>query len=68
MTPQTKNVLLNDVDIRPPRAEPIMGGGYHLIHHTTYKHNYGHYFTYMDKMFGSLLSPTEYENMRKKKN
>ena len=22
---------------------PIMGAGYHTIHHTTYKHNYGHY-------------------------
>ena len=29
-----------------------MGAAYHTIHHTTYKHNYGHYFIYMDKLFG----------------
>ena len=40
--------------------EPIMGAGYHTIHHTTYRHNYGHYFTYMDGLFGSLVSPEEY--------
>ena len=90
-----------------------MGAGYHTIHHTVYKHNYGelaqllstgltstltiaicqqrtdsgplgqricsrclqkyfgvlhiclpfctgHYFIYMDKLFGSLVTPTEY--------
>lgn len=40
---------------------PIMGAGFHTIHHTTYRHNYGHYFTYMDKAFGSLVTPAEYE-------
>ena len=39
---------------------PIMGAGYHTIHHTTYRHNYGHYFTYMDGLFGSLVTPDEY--------
>ena len=39
---------------------PIMGAGYHTIHHTTYKHNYGHYLIYMDWLFGSLVSPAEY--------
>ena len=39
--------------------EPIMGAAYHTIHHTTYKYNYGHYFTYMDKIFGSLMPPAE---------
>lgn len=43
------------------KVEPIMGAGYHTIHHTTYKHNYGHYFTYMDRIFGSLITPEEYE-------
>ncbi|BDA50276.1 probable lathosterol oxidase at C-terminar half [Coccomyxa sp. Obi] len=43
------------------RADPIMGAGYHTIHHTTYKHNYGHYFVYMDKLFGTLVTPEEYE-------
>ncbi len=37
-----------------------MGAGYHTIHHTTYKHNYGHYLVYMDWLFGSLVSPDEY--------
>ena len=41
--------------------DPIMGAGYHTIHHTTYKHNYGHYFVYMDRLFGSLVTPEEYE-------
>ncbi|CAN8269819.1 unnamed protein product [Cochlearia groenlandica] len=36
---------------------PIMGAGYHTIHHTTYKHNYGHYTICMDWMFGSLKVP-----------
>ena len=40
---------------------PIMGAGYHTIHHTTYKHNYGQYFVYMDYIFGTLVSPEEYE-------
>lgn len=26
---------------------PVLGAGYHTIHHTTYKHNYGHYFIFM---------------------
>ncbi len=38
-----------------------MGAGYHTIHHTTYKHNYGHYFVYMDKLFGTLVTPEDYE-------
>ncbi|KAL0720043.1 hypothetical protein Bca4012_069367 [Brassica carinata] len=36
---------------------PIMGAGYHTIHHTTYKHNYGHYTICMDWLFGSLKVP-----------
>lgn len=40
---------------------PIMGAGYHTIHHTTYKHNYGHYFVFMDQLFHSLETPEEYE-------
>lgn len=45
------------------RCEPIMGAGYHTIHHTDYKTNYGHYFTYMDALFGTLLPPDEYTEM-----
>ena len=48
------------------RMDPIMGAGYHTIHHTTYKHNYGHYFMYMDKLMGTLVTPEEYEASRGK--
>ncbi|XP_010558565.1 PREDICTED: delta(7)-sterol-C5(6)-desaturase 1 [Tarenaya hassleriana] len=41
---------------------PVMGAGYHTIHHTTYKHNYGHYTIWMDWMFGSLRDPIEEED------
>lgn len=40
-------------------GEPVMGAGYHLIHHTTYKHNYGHYLTCCDWLFNTLRSPDE---------
>ncbi|KAI3975346.1 hypothetical protein MKX01_032179 [Papaver californicum] len=36
---------------------PVMGAGYHTIHHTTYRHNYGHYTIWMDWMFGTLQDP-----------
>ena len=42
------------------RVMPIMGAGYHSIHHTTYQHNYGHYFVYMDWLFGTLEWPEEF--------
>lgn len=42
-------------------GEPIMGAGYHLIHHTSYKHNYGHYLTFCDWMFGTLKRPPTYK-------
>lgn len=31
---------------------------YHLIHHTTYKHNYGHYFIYFDKICELAAGPS----------
>lgn len=37
-----------------------MGAGYHTIHHTAYKFNYGHYTTVMDHWFGTLLPPDDY--------
>ncbi|XP_057522201.1 delta(7)-sterol-C5(6)-desaturase-like [Amaranthus tricolor] len=37
---------------------PVMGAGYHTIHHTTYRHNYGHYTLLMDWIFGTLRDPT----------
>lgn len=36
----------------PPAAlqiAPVMGAGYHTIHHTLYNYNYGHYFTFVDR-------------------
>ncbi|KAK9824011.1 hypothetical protein WJX72_006951 [[Myrmecia] bisecta] len=42
------------------RLAPIMGAGYHTIHHTIYRVNYGHYTTYFDKLFGTLMHPEEY--------
>jgi hypothetical protein len=38
-----------------------MGAGYHTIHHTTYKHNYGHYFTFIDQMYNTCIDPEEYD-------
>lgn len=40
---------------------PVMGAGYHTIHHTTYRHNYGHYTIWMDWMFGTLRDPEKDE-------
>ncbi|KAJ3694435.1 hypothetical protein LUZ60_009915 [Juncus effusus] len=36
---------------------PVMGAGYHTIHHTTYKHNYGHYTICFDWLFNTLRDP-----------
>ncbi|MED6217367.1 hypothetical protein PIB30_016991 [Stylosanthes scabra] len=36
---------------------PIMGSGYHTVHHVTYRHNYGHFTIWMDWMFGTLAEP-----------
>ncbi|PNH02499.1 Delta(7)-sterol-C5(6)-desaturase 1 [Tetrabaena socialis] len=43
------------------RVWPVMGARYHTIHHTTYKHNYGHYFVFMDWLMGTLTTPEQYE-------
>ncbi|XP_078431845.1 delta(7)-sterol-C5(6)-desaturase-like [Wolffia australiana] len=40
---------------------PVMGAGYHTIHHTTYRHNYGHYTVLMDWLFGTLRNPVSDE-------
>ncbi|CAI5520361.1 unnamed protein product [Closterium sp. Naga37s-1] len=44
----------------------IMGAKYHTIHHTTYRHNYGHYTVLFDWLFGTLHSPEEYEEERRR--
>lgn len=33
----------------PSQIAPVMGAGYHTIHHTLYNYNYGHYFTFVDR-------------------
>lgn len=38
---------------------PVMGAGYHTIHHTRYRYNYGHYTVWMDWMFGTLIDPMD---------
>lgn len=35
----------------------INGAGHHTIHHTTYKSNYGQYFTFWDKLCGTFRDP-----------
>ena len=36
-----------------PQVAPVMGAGYHTIHHTLYNYNYGHYFTFVDRLVGA---------------
>ncbi|KAF7129168.1 hypothetical protein RHSIM_Rhsim10G0068800 [Rhododendron simsii] len=38
---------------------PVMGAGYHTIHHITYRHNYGNYTIWMDWVFGTLRPPAD---------
>ncbi|KAJ8761762.1 hypothetical protein K2173_004572 [Erythroxylum novogranatense] len=45
---------------------PVIGAGYHTIHHTTYRHNYGHYTIWMDWMLGTLRHPNEDANEKLK--
>jgi lathosterol oxidase len=45
---------------------PVMGAGYHTVHHTNYKTNYGHYFVFMDQIFGTLEKPEDYEQRKLK--
>ena len=44
-----------------------MGAGYHSIHHTSYKHNYGHYTIFMDQLFGTMLTPEDEEEEKQAK-
>ena len=46
---------------------PILGARFHTIHHTNYKTNYGHYFVFMDQLFGSLETPEDYDEARQVK-
>lgn len=38
---------------------PILGAGFHTVHHTTYVSNYGQFFIYFDWLFGTLTSPED---------
>jgi len=38
-------------------TEPIMGSKYHLLHHTHYHYNYGQYFIFCDRFWGTLRLP-----------
>ena len=49
------------------RIAPVMGAGYHTLHHTVYNKNYGHYFTYMDKLHNTLFTPEEDEERRQQR-
>lgn len=35
--------------------EPIMGAKYHTLHHTHFKVNYGQFFTFCDRFWGTLM-------------
>lgn len=48
------------------KCEPIMGAAYHTIHHTLYRFNYGHYLTYMDRAFGTYITPYQLEKRKSK--
>ncbi|KAJ8436627.1 hypothetical protein Cgig2_029873 [Carnegiea gigantea] len=47
---------------------PVMGAGYHTIHHITYRHNYGHFTVLMDWLFGTLRTPSIEDDEPKKGN
>lgn len=49
------------------RMDPIMGAGYHKLHHLKYTVNHGHYFWYMDRIFGTLLYPEDYAREKKER-
>lgn len=38
---------------------PLMGAGFHTVHHTTYVDNYGQFFIYFDWLFGTLTAPED---------
>ncbi len=40
-------------------SEPFMGAKYHTAHHVYYSCNYGQFFTFWDKFYGTLRVPGE---------
>lgn len=63
-----KNPEKKPTFFQPPSQKKNSGAGYHSIHHTTYRHNYGHYFTYMDGLHGTLVSPAEHAEEERRRN
>lgn len=39
-------------------VDPVMGSKYHTVHHTHYIYNYGQFFTFFDRYYGTLRVPT----------
>lgn len=46
---------------------PIMGAGFHTVHHTTYVDNYGQFFIYFDWLFGTLTAPEDLVDAQEEK-
>lgn len=44
------------------RQNAVLGSGYHTVHHTTYKDNYGQYTIYFDWLFGTLTAPEDLDD------
>jgi Delta7-sterol 5-desaturase len=48
-------------DAMPGDTEPIMGSKYHTVHHTDFNYNYGQFFIFCDKFWGTLKVPEDEE-------
>jgi len=46
--------------------EPVMGSKYHTIHHTHYHYNFGQFFTFCDRIFGTLRGTDQITIRRRK--
>ncbi|CAM9233390.1 unnamed protein product [Discosporangium mesarthrocarpum] len=52
-------------DAVPGNTEPIMGAKYHTVHHTHYHVNFGQFFTFCDRYWGTLKRPEEMRGYEK---
>lgn len=41
----------------------VNGAEHHTLHHTRYSYNYGQYFTFWDRLFGTHLNPLEHHDL-----
>ena len=46
-------------------AVGISTAGHHRVHHSRFIYNYGHIFTYYDRIFGTYRPPIRVEDKRK---